>query len=498
VCGVHSIKSGPSGEGRNAPLRKTQGPPTAGVQAAGPDGNLPAAGNRNGTSLNNAGSNGNYWSSSLNTDNPNNAYNVNFNSDNVDWNNNNRYNGQSVRPVSECTGMRGAPLPFDNFYSGTSPQKLLLDLYRAWKAARRHKRRKGYQLTFERNAEAELVRLRDAILARTWRPGVSSCFIIHDPKMREVFAAQFRDRVVHHLLYDYIAPVLEAGFIEDSYSCIKDRGTHYGIERLFEKIRTVSCNWTRPCYILKLDIEGYFMHIGRARLLEICLRSLEPHRAGMDFSLVEYLLRVIILDNPVTHCRRIGPVSEWEKLPDSKSLFRSPEGCGLPIGNLTSQLFSNVYMNEFDQYMVGMLGAGRYGRYVDDAYVVVESPAQLRALVPVAESFLKQRLGLTLSKRKIAVYSASRGVEFLGAYLKPWRKYLSGKTLRHMERHFSELPGLPRKRAALKVNSLLGLTVHYRAYHIRKRWLDGPLHFLLHDGTFTSGIKTYQLREVSR
>ena len=107
----------------------------------------------------------------------------------------------------------------------TSPSELLLDLYHAYKDARRHKRSRNYQLRFERNVERELVRLRDAILSRRYRPGASTCFIIHDPKMREVFAAQFRDRVVHHLLYNYIAPLLIPGFIRDSYSCIPGRGT---------------------------------------------------------------------------------------------------------------------------------------------------------------------------------------------------------------------------------------------------------------------------------
>ena len=115
---------------------------------AGPGGLLPAAGNRNDTNLNNLGSNGNYWSSSLNTDNPNNAWNVNFNSGNVNRNNNNRYNGFSVRPVSAFTMAGFAPI-FD-----TSPSRLLQDLYRAYKDARRHKRGRNYQLKFERNAES--------------------------------------------------------------------------------------------------------------------------------------------------------------------------------------------------------------------------------------------------------------------------------------------------------------------------------------------------------
>jgi len=230
-------------------FRKRQRGRAAPGQVAGTGRNLPAAGNRNGTSLNNAGSNGNYWSSSLNENNSDNARNVNFNSEEVNRNNNNRYNGFSVRPVSALTMSRSAPI-FD-----TPPGKLLLDLYRAYKDALRHKRRKDYQLKFERNVEAELVRQRDAILSSRYRPGPSTCFIIHDPKMREVFAAQFRDRVVHHLLYNYIGPLLIPGFIRDSYSCIPERGTHDGILRLEESIRSVSCNYSRPCFILKLDID---------------------------------------------------------------------------------------------------------------------------------------------------------------------------------------------------------------------------------------------------
>ena len=466
-------------------------------QVAGQEGFLPAAGWCNGSSPNNQGSNGNYWSSSLNTDNPNNAWNMNFNSGNHNVSNNNRNNGQSVRPVTEFTKAKPLPLLFD-FSSGekdfdTTPSRLLLDLYFAYKEARRHKRRKEYQLAFEMNLESELVSLRDAIWSRSWRPGVSSCFIIHDPKMREVFAAQFRDRVVHHLLYRYIAPFLEPGFIRDSYSCIKGRGSHDGIVRLHEKIRSVSRNWSRPCYILKLDIQGYFMHIGRERLLTICRQSLEAFRDRMDYPLVKYLLSVIVRDNPVEHCRRVGGWDEWEALPPSKSLFCSPPGCGLPIGNLTSQLFSNVYLNVFDQYMVSLVGEGHYGRYVDDAYVVGESSAALRRVIPLAAGFLEKRLGLTLSRNKRAVYSAYRGVAFLGAYLKPFRRYVANSSLSRMEKKLFRVPSLSSAERFHSVNSFLGLTSHYRAYNIRLRWIRGPLRPLFTDGSFTAGILSYKL-----
>lgn len=447
---------------------------------------LPAAGNRNNTDLNNDGSNGNYWSSSLNTDNPNNAWNLNFNSGDANTNNNNRYNGFPVRPVSVFTMTRPAPI-FD-----TTSSRLLLDLYRAYKDARRHKRSRDYQLRFERNVGAELLRLRDAILSGIYRPGPSTCFIIHDPKMREVFAAQFRDRVVHHLLYNYIAPLLIPTFIRDSYSCISGRGTHDGIYRLEESIRRVSGNYSRSCFVLKLDIQGYFMHIHRQRLLAICLHALAPFWGRLDYPLVKYLLEVIILDDPTQNCRRRGTIVDWDGLPESKSLFHSPPGCGLPIGNLTSQLFSNVYMDLFDKYMVSLAGEGNYGRYVDDAYVVGTDAAQLRKVIPLAESFLLEQLGLHLSRNKTAIYSAYRGVEFLGAFLKPFRRYVGNRCLRRMEGKMAAWTSHPPEYPAQSVNSFLGITSHYRAYNIRRRWMEGVLRPMMKGGYFGRGLLTYK------
>ena len=457
---------------------------------------LPAAGYRNGSSLNNAGSNGNYWSSSLNSDNSWNAYNMNFNSGNHNVNNNNRYNGRSVRPVTEFAEEQQLLLPFDfseDEQFSTTPAQLLLDLYKAYKEARRHKRRKEYQVSFEMNIEEELIALRDSILSKSYCPGESTCFIIHDPKMREVFAAQFRDRIVHHLLYSYLAPLLEEEFIQDSYSCIKGRGTHYGISRLQEKIRQVSHNWSRPCYILKLDIVGYFMHINRNQLLAICLESLQKHKERIDYPLIEYLLTVTVLDNPIEHCCLMGQTSDWDDLPSTKTLFCSPPGCGLPIGNLTSQLFSNVYLNLFDHFMASLAGAGNYGRYVDDAYVVGERASDLRRLIPAAAGFLKERLGLALANDKLAIYSAYRGVEFLGAYIKPFRKYVASKSLARMARKLAGLRNMPPDRRFCSINSFLGITSHFRSYNIRSRWIRGPVRYLFRDGYFTSGILKYKL-----
>ena len=490
--GYYSIKSGPSGKYLDYMSCKSFSENVSVLQRdnqeTGKREMLPAAGNRNGTEFNNVGSNGNYWSSSLNTDNPNNAWNLNFNSTNGNMNNNNRNNGFSVRPVTEFTFR--LPLSFD-----ISPEQLLLDLYRAYKDARKHKRRKNYQLFFECNLEKELILLRNEIYSKRYKPQPSSCFIIHEPKMREIFAAQFRDRIVHHLLYNYLVPMLEPGFIEDSYSCIKGRGTHYGISRLERMISNISVNYSSPCYILKLDIEGYFMHINRRKLLDICMSSIEPFCHCPEYSLVSYLLEVIVLDNPVCNCQYIGQISEWQYLPKSKSLFCSPKDCGLPIGNLTSQLFSNIYMNYFDKKMEAILGGGRYGRYVDDMYVVGSNTAELRKIIVKSSSILSE-LGLNLNRNKIAIYSAYRGVEFLGAFLKPFRKYLSNHTLMRIRSKISVIKSYPQQKRFNSINSYLGLTSHFKAFNIRKKWIEESLQFAYKEGFFTRGLLKYRLKDV--
>lgn len=334
-------------------------------------------------------------------------------------------------------------------------------------------------------------------MERRYKPGPCKCFIIHDPKMREILAALFRDRVVHHLLFNYIYYILEKQFIRDSYSCIKGRGTHDGIFRLEEKIREVSCNYSRPCYILKLDIEGYFMHIDRSKLLSFCKEMLQPYMAHIDYPLVVYLLETIIGSNPLEGCIRVGAPSEWEGLPDKKSLFKSPPGKGLPIGNLTSQLFSNVYMNSFDQYMTS-LSFAHYGRYVDDAFVVSSNKSFLRSIIPLAKSFLKKELDLDLNMEKVAIYSAYAGVEFLGAYLKPFRRYVSNRCLQRMNARINHLFTKEPLDVSNSINSYMGIVSHYSTYNIRFAWMSGPLDFTYQYGYYRASLLRYRLKHPYR
>ena len=462
---------------------------------------LPAAGNRNGSELNNAGENGNYWSSSLNADNPNNAWNFNFNADDQNMNNNNRNNGQSVRPV------RSAREHFPDGYSvyRLTREGLLADLRRAFSDACRHKRRKPYVRRFEADLEQNLAALCDELFERRYRPRPSSCFIITDPKKREVFAADFRDRIVHHLYYNYTHTLFERTFVHDSYSCIRGRGTHYGIRRLAQHIRRESQGYTVPCWVLKMDIRGYFMHIDRRRLRDICQETLDrmaSHfvspsrdrrwREVLDMDFVRYLTEVIVMLDPTENCRIAGSPDDWEGLPHDKSLFHSPAGCGLPIGNLTSQLFSNVYLNVLDQYMKRELGCRHYGRYVDDFYVVSADRQWLTTLPPQVRRVLKERLGLDLHDGKLGITSVWHGVEFLGAWLKPRRAYMSRCTVGRIGRKIGALAaGSPAKWEA-SLNSYCGLLAHGSNYALRRRLLAGRAEFASL-GVFDLAVRHYSM-----
>ena len=297
-----------------------------------------------------------------------------------------------------------------------------------------------------------------------------------------MFAAEFRDRIVHHLYYNYTHQLFERTFIHDSYSCIKDRGTHYGIKRLEEHIRKESQNYTVSCYVMKMDIRGYFMHIDRRRLLGICLGTIDKmanHRVShrgfekwnevMDIDFVRYLTNNIVMLNPVENCRMKGQKSDWRGLPNDKSLFHSPEGCGLPIGNLTSQLFSNVYLNLLDQFMKRELHCKHYGRYVDDFYVVSADKDWLCSIVPKVKAMLKERLGLEFHDGKLKITSVWQGTEFLGAWLKPHRIYISRNCVSRIARKLGVLEQVCHEKWYASLNSYCGLLSH--GYNLRRKLL---------------------------
>jgi len=309
-------------------------------------------------------------------------------------------------------------------------KKLLVDLFQAYFDARKNKRSTANALAFETDYESKLFQLHDDIVNRRYEPGRSVCFIVNRPVKREIFAADFRDRVVHHLIFNYISPVFEKSFINDCYSCRKGKGTHYGIRRVEKFIRSCSQNYRNNCYILKLDIKGYFMSINKNLLYEKLVNYLsqQQHKLPVNLSMIQYLISKTIFTDPKNDCIIKGNQSDWKGLPKTKSLFHAKENCGLPIGNLTSQLFANIYLNDFDHYIKEVCKIKYYGRYVDDFVLVHPDKDYLKSLIPHFSGFLQSNLQLTLHPDKIYLQHYSNGIKFLGVVIKPYRTYIAKRT----------------------------------------------------------------------
>jgi retron-type reverse transcriptase len=371
--------------------------------------------------------------------------------------------------------------------------QLLYNLFKAYYDARQNKRNTINQLRFELNLERNLFMLYQEIKERKYAIMPSIAFVVFEPVQREIFAADFRDRVIHHLVVNYLEPLYEPMLIVDSCSCRKGKGTLFGVNRVKRFMQACSDNYTRDCYILKLDIKGYFMSMRRTRLYEKMCELIEKGQLkaerqnkplGFEPGLVKYLLQLIIFNDPRGNCIVKGKRSDWDGLPPSKSLFNSPPDCGFPIGNLTSQVFSNVYLHELDCFIKYTLKMKYYSRYVDDFIIIHEDKQLLLNLVKVLREFLATKMGLELHPDKVYLQHYTKGVQFLNAYIKPHRTYIRNRTkakayhmLNKWNSYFEswdaqEAPPpeiLAEFRA--QINSYLGFMIHQNTYNLRRKML---------------------------
>lgn len=327
-----------------------------------------------------------------------------------------------------------------------------LDLVQAYFDCRDNKRNTYTALAFEQHLEANLHQLHDELAGGTYQPGPSICFVVTRPKPREVWAANFRDRVVHHLLYNRIGQRFERSFIADSCACIPGRGTMYAAQRLESKIRSITRNWSRRAYYLKADLANFFVAIDKRILGQLLARRI-PETFWLDLAIK------ILFHDP-----RPGAVvqSEPERLaliPPHKSLWTQPAHLGLPIGNLSSQFFANVYLNELDQHVKHALRVRHYIRYVDDFVLLDESPQWLNYARADIEAFLPS-LGMRLNPRKTVLQPIERGIDFVGQVVKPWRRQIRRKTANEALRR---LDAMPEEELFVSGNSYLGL--HRQATH---------------------------------
>lgn len=294
------------------------------------------------------------------------------------------------------------------------------NLYLAYLDCRKNKRNSLSALEFEFDLERNLGGLLKELRERVYKPGPSICFVVKEPCLREIFAASFRDRVVHHLLVREIEEAGEKAFIHDSYACRKGKGTHKAVARLFSFMRKATSNYNKKGFFLKMDISGFFMSIDKKKLFSLfknlVVKEEKPDRWKKE---VLWLGRVVISHDPTRNYVLKGDPSLFSLIPPRKSLFKAGEGKGLPIGNYSSQFFANLYLNELDQFVKRKLKVKHYLRYVDDFVVVAKKRERLKEIMLPIRKFIKRKLTLSLNFSKTKLECLEKGIRFLGYFLKP-------------------------------------------------------------------------------
>ncbi|MEX2209724.1 MAG: reverse transcriptase domain-containing protein [Patescibacteria group bacterium] len=290
------------------------------------------------------------------------------------------------------------------------PQLISTDnLLAAWQEFVRGKRGKIDVQAFSRDLMDNIRLLHNELESQTYQHGGYFPFTIADPKPRRIHKAAVRDRLVHHAVYRRLYPFFDRTFIPDSYSCRRDKGTHKALNRFDQMANQVSRNHTKTCWVLKLDIRQFFASIDQKVLLNI-LAGYIPDKA------IRQLLGTII------------------------ESFATVPGRGLPLGNLTSQLFVNVYMNEFDQFAKHQLKARHYLRYADDFVLLSQDRRWLEAQLPVIQTFLQQELKLAIHADKVVLQTIASGVDYLGWVHFPYHRVLRTTTKRRMLRNLRRTP----------------------------------------------------------
>jgi len=353
------------------------------------------------------------------------------------------------------------------------------DIVTAYYECCSNKRNSKDCLRFQGIYEVELVRIWNELCSGTYRPGISKCFVVTWPVYREVFAANFADRVVHHWWAIRVNPLFENLFHElgdVSMNCRKGFGTLKAVES-FRAMADVHPDW----WIGKFDFLGFFMNIDKNILWEKLSNFLIERYKESDLQTLLYVTKTIIFHCPQDLCIKKSDPEKWEHIPPNKTLFGQPKNKGCAIGNLSSQLMANFLGSFFDFFMVRVMKIKYYLRFVDDFVILVPHKIQIIQLIPKMEIFLSTDLHITLHPKKRHIQPASKGILYIGAYIHPGRTYISNRTRGKMYDCITRFNYLAEEGKAEEnaekfissMNSYLGMMIHYDTYNIRSkiRWM---------------------------
>lgn len=381
-------------------------------------------------------------------------------------NNNNKSSALRVRAVSAIQ-----PILYDIPFSS---------IVEAYEDCCRHKRTSADFMRFSCNYESCLVDLWESIRSGVYQPTTSITFIVEKPVKREIFAAAFIDRVVHHWICMRLEPILERRFSSQgnvSKNCRKGEGCQKAVFALYNHIREESAGYTRDAYVFKGDFQSYFMSVSKSLLWEMLDIFIRDHYQAEDIDCLLYLTRTVIFHSPQSDCVRRSHTSQWKGLPPSKSLFHNPPDKGMPIGNLSSQIFANFYGSVFDHYVMEVKGFKRYLRFVDDFVLVASSAESIRSVIPELDEYLSSSLLVSLHPRKRYLQHYSKGIHFVGAFIHAGRIYISRRTLGNLYTcimHYNTLASEGKASAyaekfVASLNSYFGLMIHYSTYNLRRK-----------------------------
>ena len=303
------------------------------------------------------------------------------------------------------------------------------NLLEAWKEFVCGKRNRTDVQEFSLNLMENIFALHYELINGTYKHGGYQAFKINDPKPRDIHKALVRDRLVHHAIYRVIYTFFDRTFMSDSYSCRVNKGTHKAINQFRKFAWKVSRNNTCTAWILKCDIKKFFASINH----EILFKNLGSYIQDPD--LLNLLCGII-------------------------ESFSSKPGTGLPLGNLTSQLFVNIYMNEFDQFVKHKLRAEFYIRYADDFVILSRDKKWLGGILAIMQEFLKEKLKLELHPDKLSIKTLFSGMDFLG-----WVHFFDHRVLRTStkRRMFQKLK---KNNSPSVLDSYLGLLGHGNAFEL--------------------------------
>lgn len=266
------------------------------------------------------------------------------------------------------------------------------NLLNSYQRVRKGKRYKRTTLEYDQNQESNLLFLVYLLRSRRYRPEPYTNFVVAHPKKRLVSAPAFRDRIVHRALFDLIEPLYEKQFIHDSYACRTGKGTHFAMKRMRGFLQAAHAHHGdyQAIYFLKCDIKKYFQSISWDVLLEILQKTIK------DPEIYTLVTKIVTTHHPNSYGKKVN------------------HRCGLPIGNLTSQLFANVYLNELDQFVKHGLKMKWYGRYMDDFVIIHQDKEKLKQVRDSIGEFVESHLKLKLHPQKIIIQRVSHGLPFVG------------------------------------------------------------------------------------